>query len=386
MAQCKQYKSGISVVWTDSDDAQGFCELIQQTHAAEPVAVALIYYSAEAVSPHFVVDYFKSNCSDLNYCGCSTCGEISPGGMQDCGAVAVLLPAVNFTVSMRSIENIHNAGMNSIAQQATEQRILFEEKCDAASAGDCFAVTLIDGLTYSEESVTAALHRGLGDIPLIGGSAGDDLSFKKTTQLCNGRVFSKAAVLLLINSELPYQLCTENNFVPTGEKLVVTDADPDTRTVYEFNAEPAALVYAKAIGVDRDHLGPDCFASNAVVVRVGGEYHCRAMQRVNSDDSITFYSAIDNGVVLTVAKTEGMAESMRLQIERIEHGIGEIDLIMGFECILRKLDARHRNVIARVEDLYMENNIVAFNSYGEQYQSMHINQTFTGVAFGLAGR
>jgi len=382
MAQIKHYSSGIAVVWTDNDDAQHFCELIQQSHAAQPAAVALIYYSADAVRPDYVVDFFKSNGSDINYCGCSTCGEISPAGMQDSGAVAVLLPASSFTVLMQPIENIHSAGMNSIAQQATDQRMLFEQQCHSTGAENTFAVTFIDGLTYSEESVTAALHRGLGDIPLIGGSAGDNLNFKRTTQICNGRVFSKAAILLLVKSELPYQLCTENNFVPTGEKLVVTEADPDTRTVYEFNAEPAALVYAKAIGVDRDDLGPDCFASNAVVVRVGGEYHCRAMQRVNSDDSVTFFSAIDNGVVLTVAKTEGMAESMRQQIGRIEHSIGKIDLMMGFECILRKLDARHRNVIARVEDLYIENSIIAFNSYGEQYQSMHINQTFTGIAFG----
>ncbi len=383
MAQLKSYKSGINVVWTDTDDAQAFCELIQQSHAAQPSSVVLIYYSAGAISPLYITEFFNQHCSDLNYCGCSTCGEISPGGMHDSGAVAVLLPASHFTVLSQTIENVHTAGMNSIAQQAAEQRVLFEAMCDVKCTQNSFAVTLIDGLTYSEEAVTAALHRGLGDIPLIGGSAGDDLRFKKTTQLHNGRVYSNAAILLLIKTDIPYQLCTENNFVPTGEKLVVTEADPDTRTVYEFNAEPAALVYAKAIGVERDELGPNCFASNAVVVRVGGEYHCRAMQRVNSDDSVTFYSAIDNGVVLTVAKTEGMVRSMRQCIEHIEHGIGEIDLMMGFECILRKLDARHRNVIGRIEDLYVENNIVAFNSYGEQYQSMHINQTFTGVAFGL---
>jgi len=120
-----------------------------------------------------------------------------------------------------------------------------------------------------------------------------------------------------------------------------------------------------------------------MVVRVGGQYYCRAVQQANADDSLAFFSAIDTGVVLTIAKTEGMVRSMQNTIENIEHAIGKIDLMMGFECILRKLDARHRNVIERIEDVYVENNIVAFNCYGEQYQSMHINQTFTGVAFGL---
>lgn len=383
MAQVKTYKSGISVVWTESTDAQHFCELIQQTHAADPAAIALIYYSAEAVSPEFIIEFLKSSCPDLRYSGCSTCGEISPEGIQDCGAVAVLLPARQFTVLSHPIENVQKVGMSRIAQEAAEQRILLEERCTDSTAKNTFAITFIDGLSESEEAVTAAMHRGLGDIPHIGASAADGLNFKKTTQLCNGRVYSNAAVLLLIKSNIPYRLCTEANFNPTDEKLVVTEADPDTRTVYEFNAEPAALAYARAVGVNRDELGPECFASNAVVVKAGGEYHCRAMQRVNADNSVTFYSAIDNGVVLTVAKTQGMVHSMQECLDDIESSIGQIDMMMGFECILRKLDARHRNAIGRVGDLYMQNNIVAINVYGEQFQSMHINQTFTGVAFSV---
>jgi len=383
MAKFRRYNSGIGVVWTESKDTVAFCDLVIEQHAKQTCVMALIYYSSDAVNPHELVDYFSAHCSDLNYCGCSTGGEISPDGMQECGALAILLPESSFNVMSQPIENIRNVGMNNIAQQAAQQRVLFEETYGAFHIDSTFAITLIDGLIGSEESVTAALHRGLGDIPLVGGSAGDSMNFKKTTQLCNSCVYTNAAVLILINSTLPFALCTENNFVPTELKLVVTDSDPDTRTVFEFNAEPAAMAYADAVGIDRADLDPQCFASNAMVVRVGGQYYCRAVRRVNSDDSLAFFSAIDTGVVLTIAKTEGMVHSMQTSIESIEHSIGKIDLMMGFECILRKLDARHRNVIERIEDVYMENNIVAFNSYGEQYQSMHINQTFTGVAFGL---
>jgi len=383
MSSFRLYKSGVCVVWTDSSNAEAFCRLIAKRHAANPAAVALVYYSSDALNPIEVTSYLAQYCDDLNYCGCSTCGEISPAGMQDAGALAILLPASDFQVLCHPIENVHSAGMSNIAQKAAELRARFEELHQLSHCEQAFAITLIDGLTYSEEAVTVALHRGLGDIGLIGGSAGDNLHFNKTTQICNGRVFSNAAVLALINTSLPFALCTENNFIPTEKKLVVTNADPDTRTVYEFNAEPAALEYANLIGVERDQLDPHCFASNAMVVRVGGEYHCRAVQRVNDDDSLTFYSAIDTGVVLTVSKTEGMVDSMKSSINKVEQIVGEIDLVMGFECILRKLDARRRNAIGRVEDLYVENNIIAFNSYGEQYHSAHVNQTFTGVAFGV---
>jgi hypothetical protein len=35
-----------------------------------------------------------------------------------------------------------------------------------------------------------------------------------------------------------------------------------------------------------------------------------------------------------------------------------------------------------MSELYRENNVVGFGTYGEQYRSMHLNQTFTGIAFG----
>ena len=58
-------------------------------------------------------------------------------------------------------------------------------------------------------------------------------------------------------------------------------------------------------------------------------------------------------------------------------------MILGFDCVLRRLDARNRQVSRDISELYRENNVIGFGTYGEQYRSMHLNQTFTGIAFGL---
>ena len=36
-----------------------------------------------------------------------------------------------------------------------------------------------------------------------------------------------------------------------------------------------------------------------------------------------------------------------------------------------------------MSELYRDNNVIGFGTYGEQYRSMHLNQTLTGIAFGL---
>jgi hypothetical protein len=152
--------------------------------------------------------------------------------------------------------------------------------------------------------------------------------------------------------------------------------------VREFNAAPAAEEYAAAIGLDAHSLTPMSFASHPVVVRVGGEYYCRSIQKMHPDGSLTFFCAIDDGIVLTIAQPKGMVESTRAALRDVGQRLGGIDVILGFDCVLRRLDAQNRQVLREMSELYRENNVIGFGTYGEQYRSMHLNQTFTGIAFG----
>ncbi len=62
--------------------------------------------------------------------------------------------------------------------------------------------------------------------------------------------------------------------------------------------------------------------------------------------------------------------------------IGEVSLYIGFECLLRRLDAEQHQFARDMSELYRANNVVGFHTYGEQFRSMHVNQTLTGVAIG----
>ena len=59
-------------------------------------------------------------------------------------------------------------------------------------------------------------------------------------------------------------------------------------------------------------------------------------------------------------------------------------MVLAFDCVLRRLDARNRQVFRDMSELYRANNVIGFGTYGEQYRSMHLNQTLTGIAFGHA--
>jgi hypothetical protein len=36
----------------------------------------------------------------------------------------------------------------------------------------------------------------------------------------------------------------------------------------------------------------------------------------------------------------------------------------------------------RVSQMLAANNVIGFSTYGEQFAAMHLNQTFSGIAFG----
>ncbi len=386
------YPSGICSVWADKTSTDEFVEKICDAAHASPCALILTFFSRANFNEQQLSAKLQQQLPDVLSCGCSSSGEVTPDGIETQGAIALLFPASHFCAQSTVLENITELGMDDIVSRVSglKTALLDQASASEADASDSFwqdvlAVSLIDGLTSSEEAVTSALHLGLGDIPLIGGSAGDDLRFEKTTQFNNGQCFSGGALLILIKSRLSFEVFTNRNFVPTEEKLVITASNPDERKVFEFNAEPAAEVYARALGLSVDGLTPEIFASNPVVIKVGGELYCRAIQRANADGSLSFFCAIDDGIVLTLAKSLGMVASTRAQIGQLIQLLGPIDLILGFDCVLRRLDASNRGVNDSISVLYRDNNVVGFGTYGEQFNSMHLNQTFTGVAFASPG-
>ena len=206
--------------------------------------------------------------------------------------------------------------------------------------------------------------------------------FYPGSPLHDGAVVRNGAIVLLVETDYPTQLFKSDNFDPTSKRLVVTSSDAETRTVREFNAEPAAVEYALAIGLDPRQLTPLSFAAHPLVVKIGGEYFCRSISRLNEDGSLSFFCAIDEGVVLTLAQPRDIVQATRDELARVERGFHALDLVIGFDCLLRRIEAEARQVRHEISDLYRRYHVVGFETYGEQYRSMHINQTFTGVAIG----
>ncbi len=182
-----------------------------------------------------------------------------------------------------------------------------------------------------------------------------------------------------MRSRCPVRVFKFDNLEPSDVKMVVTDADPEARVVREINAEPAAREYARLVGKDPDQLSPFIFAAHPIVVRVGGQHHVRAIQKVEPNGDLTFFSAIDAGLVLTVAEARPIAAHLAAALAELSSG-GPPETIVACDCILRRVAVEQVQGMREVSDILAGHKVVGFSTYGEQFHSVHVNQTFTGLA------
>lgn len=357
--------------------AEALFEEIQQDDCALAVIFCSTEYNLEEME-----NALASKFGDTPLIGCTSAGEITPTGYAHGTLTGFSFPATGFTTVSARIDNLSEFEISSGHHLTKDLIADLNAKQSKISPGDTFAFLMIDGLSCLEEPIVSSIYSALDDIPLFGGSAGDGLNFNRTFVYHEGAFHTNSAVLTLVRTSNPFKVFKTQHFVSSEKKMVVTEADPKTRIVSEINAEPAAHEYARLIGLAEEKLTPMIFATYPVVVKVGGTDHVRSIQKVNEDGSLTFFCAIDKGVVLTVAKGVDIVENLEETFEEIHEEMGKPQLILGCDCVFRSLELERSQLKQKVGKILSENNTIGFNTYGEQFQAMHVNQTFTGVAIG----
>ncbi|MFO0629948.1 MAG: FIST N-terminal domain-containing protein [Polyangiales bacterium] len=306
--------------------------------------------------------------------GCTTAGQIGPGGFRAHGLSALRFDPLFFRVALYPIRPLSMASTRA-AQIAEQVR-----RPPGLSAG-AFGFLLIDGLSRAEERVASALHSALPELPIVGGSAGDDLQFAACHLLVEGGFCSDAAMLACIETTLPVRTLKFQHFVPSDTRLVITEAIPDERLVVEINGHPAAQEYARLVGVPRDALDATVFSKNPLLLAIGNDAYVRSIQRVNADDSLRMFCAIERGIVLRLGRGVDPLEALRQGLAP-QGDEAEAATILGCDCVLRRLEFEGEGTLDAVASTMARAGVFAFSTYGEQINGLHVNQTFTGVRIG----
>lgn len=317
--------------------------------------------------------------------GCTSSGQIGPAGYQPQGIVAVSAPTASMGSRTWAIRDLQSrfAGVWDGAPPELEE-LISETRVHLARtrASRSFGFILVDGLAKVEEPLAAALYQAVGAIPIVGGSAGDDLAFAHTHVYLDGRFEENAASFTIFDTDLPIEVLKFQHFKPTSRKLVITRADLPSRTVLEINGEPAALAYAEALGLSPADLNATVYSRNPVMLRIGDDWYVRSIAMANPDLSLSFFCAIEEGLVLSIGEGVDTVATVQAAMAGTRERIGEPALLIACDCILRRLELEERGLDGNVGSMLAANRAIGFSTYGEQFNGVHINQTFTGIAIG----
>ncbi len=347
-----------------------------------PLDIVFAFASTKQ-NPDEVAQQLKERFPETLVVGCTTTGEISGGAHQN-GALAVAgvhSPLVKWhAVRCEGLADFNDDSAQSIGKELFKGLGTNVEDFDPT---EYFCLTFIDGLSMREEVISAALAGAIEGVRLVGGSAGDDLQFKETKVFYDGEAKSDSAVFVMGHSKQPFELIKHQHFTTTPRAVTITKVDTPARRVYEMDGYPAIQAYAAALGVTPEEVTSELSFMNPMTFSCNGQIYVRSVQKVEDDGSIVFYCGVEEGMVLEVGGHEAMTEALDRDFKKIKEKIGKAEFMIGWNCILRALEAGNEGHNERIAELFNETSesSIGFDTYGEQLDGLHINQTLVALAF-----
>jgi len=320
---------------------------------------------------------------DAPLTGCTTAGEIGPGGYLEGGVVAAGLGRVEglraHVFASEQARGIDLATFEHWRREFDRNR----EDPGTSLRGRGLGIVLADGLCGCEEHLVAGLYDRFQPLSLVGASAGDDVQYRGTTVFAGERALAGGLVFVVLETgPIPCRTFRLQDAEPVSEPLVITAARVNQRHVVEIEGRPAVEVFAGIAGVTPERLDERVLTGHSLMVTIGGEMYIRSVRRALPDGALELHSAIDEGVVVRVGRSEDTTASMSRFLEDLDRRGEHPDLALCFDCLHRRWELERQQRLGTASRLLSRLPVVGFTTYGEITDSLHVNQTMSGALLG----
>lgn len=238
-------------------------------------------------------------------------------------------------------------------------------------------VVLLDPLAGHGEEASLLIAAELGDQPLVGGAAGDDLAMRKTLVGHDGIVASDAIMVMTLFSRRPLGIGVKHGHrALSATSHRVTKADGSV--VLEVDGRPAWDVWleetgdrARSLGLDPEGQPGAFLLRFEAGLRVAGEFKVRAPLAPKPGGGILFATAMDEGTVFNIMESD-VASQVDSAVEaansaREALGGAPVAGAVVFDCICRKLilGDEYDRMVRAVSSALGGAPLAGFETYGE---------------------
>ena len=314
-----------------------------------------------------LLDGINESVGTRNIIGCTTDGEMSCEGYRKESAVlgGIASDQIEFTISYA--ENL---------RQNCE--LAGKQLAEALSPSVQYMQLFTDGVLGNGCAILRGLLSVLGEeVPVAGGTAGDNGKMQRTWQFAGRKLLTDAAVAIGFSGHFHLGTGVRSGWSPIGLAKKVTRASGNI--LYELNGEPALQVYERFLGKHAEKLPavgveyPLGLVGNCLDDDSGDYYLLRATMSVDRrEKSIRFAGEIPEGAMvhLTCGDSSSIlaATTEAARIADSEIGDARSAMVFFYSCMARKivLGQRTQEELDRVREVFgWQVPVVGFYTYGE---------------------
>jgi hypothetical protein len=301
--------------------------------------------------------------------GCSTSGEISAQGVFD---DSVQITAIMWEKSQQKVLSTKMNDMQNSFEVAVG--LAKQLKADALKTVLLFS----DGLNVNGSELLDGFQSVLGDIPIVGGMAGDGAAFVKTLQIINETISDNLVIAVGIYGD---SLITANGALggwkPYGPPRKITKSVKNV--VYEMDGKPALSLYKLYIGDAYAKALPGSGLKFPLAVIEEGKRDVEKIRTLLAIDantgSLTFAGNVEEGQTVRLCQTshDRLIEGASGAAQMVANNLATIRtsqtaLALCVSCVGRKLVMAENisDEITAVQNILgIQTAITGFYSYGE---------------------
>jgi methyl-accepting chemotaxis protein len=364
-------------------------ETIRENLTADEVRL-VVAMSSPKYDEQTITDELTAEFGEVPILGMTTTGEF---GATDHGMGNIALAVIASDSLVASTAIAH--GVSEDVYATVESAVDDLPDPTTIPAPHHAAITFHDGLAGVGEELTLVTNQLLGDIPLTGASAGDDLAMEETRVYTEDDVVTDGIVIALLGDEKPFGLGVNHGHKPISGYYEVTKSDDCT--VFEIDGDPAFDVWKREVAdLAREEYGVDVETIPAETeqltdfltrfqfgLKTGDDrFKIRWPGLTKATDGpLEFACGVPEGSKLKVMHSpkEDQVDSARVAVERATESMGENEIAgtLVFDCICHALildDAFNDGVKAMDEASAAP--LVGCETYGEVNMPSGANSGF----------
>ena len=331
--------------------------------------LVLVFGSVKRFSEGKLQSFLKSRYPSAQLVGCTTSGEINSSGVLD---DSIQITAIQWEKTIQRVAQTKMSGMQNSFEAAAG--LAKQLKADTLRT----ILVISDGLNVNGSELLKGFQSVLGNIPIVGGLAGDGGAFVKTLQLYNDTISDNQVIAVgLYGSALITSSGALGGWKPYGPPRKVTKSEKNV--VYEMDDKPALPLYRMYIGEAFSRGLPGTGLKFPLAVIEEGKRDVEKIRTLLAIDSkansLTFAGNVEVGETVRLCQTnhdrlvEGAGNAANLVMNGLSASkTNQAGLAILVSCVGRK-GVMAENVSDEVKLVQQilggQTSVTGFYSYGE---------------------